>query len=150
MNENRFASLIFLMVGIYALILSLRLPIGNLREPGPGMLPLSISILLCISGIIGWFIRTKEKKSQRLTFPLMTRGLITPLKIVGITTSFILVVERLGYLLTSSLYIFLLFFWISRYRLWISIFLSIIIGIGSGYFFGKILSVPLPKGLIYF
>jgi len=146
MNKERAASLIFLSAGIYGLVFSLQLPLGYLREPGPGMLPLCLSILLCLSGVL-WFIYGKRKEGKTDWYG-MVKKLITPLKIVGVTGGFILVMGSLGYLLASSLYIFLLFFWISRYRLWMSIGLSVAMGVGSWYFFGKMLSVQLPKGLL--
>jgi putative tricarboxylic transport membrane protein len=145
MNKERAASLIFLFAGIYGIVFSLQLPLGHLREPGPGMLPLCLSILLFLSGVLG-FINGRRKRAERIDWHGMAKKVITPLKIVGITGGFVLAMESLGYLITSSLYIFLLFFWISRYRLWVSIGLSLFIGAGSWYFFGKILSVPLPRG----
>lgn len=144
MNKEMVSSLIFLLTGIYGSLFSLKLPLGYWRDPGPGMFPLCLSMILCLSGIL-WFtygIRKEERANW-----IATAGKLTnPLKIVGVTAAFILSVESLGYLLTSSFYLFLLFFWISRYRLWIALGLSLVIGVGSWYFFAKILSVQLPKG----
>jgi hypothetical protein len=151
-TKERFASLIFIFAGIYGLIFGLHLPLGSLREPGPGMLPLALSLLLILSGIPRFFQgRSKREEDEQQREP--TRGeslkkLITPLKIVGVTGGFILALEGLGYLLASLIYMFLLFFWISRYRIWAAIALSLVIGLGSWVFFGRILAVPLPKGIL--
>jgi hypothetical protein len=79
-----------------------------------------------------------------------TRGVIrkalTPLQIVALTAAFIFLLSSLGYWVTSTLYLFLIFIWISRYRWWVAAGLAIVIGTGSWYFFGKVLSVQLPKG----
>ena len=51
MSKERGGSLIFLAVGIYGLVFSIGLPLGRWNEPGPGVFPLALSILLCVSGI---------------------------------------------------------------------------------------------------
>jgi hypothetical protein len=72
----------------------------------------------------------------------------TPLKITGITAAFILFLQPLGYLLASTLYLLILFLWVSRYGLWIAIILSLAFGPGSWLFFKKLLSTPLPGGFL--
>jgi hypothetical protein len=148
MSKELIASLIFLLAGIYGLILSLQLPLGKLKYPGPGMLPLCLSALLCLSGAL-WIIfgRKMEEGEGKTDWKGSARRLITPLKIVGVTIGFILILERLGYLWTSIIYSFLLLFWVSRYRIWAAIALSLLMGAGSWYFFVKILGVILPRGL---
>ncbi len=89
-----------------------------------------------------------KKKKQKIGWVEWSRNFVTPLKIVGATTAFIFLMEPMGYLLASSLYVFILFAWISRYRFGLAIGLALIIGAGTWYFFGKILAVPLPRGLL--
>ncbi len=153
MTKDRAASLLFLLTGIYGLYFSVQLPMGRWNEPGPGVFPITLSILLLISGV-SWFIVGKrgaagknpvEKASRRD----IIKALSTPLKIVGITALLILVFNRAGYLVASSIYIFVLLFWVSRYRIIVSLLLALSIGIGSWYFFEKILAVQLPKGLLF-
>jgi putative tricarboxylic transport membrane protein len=147
MNKECAASLIFLFVGIYGLIFSIQLPLGNWREPGPAMFPLGLSILLCLSGVL-WFIYGKRKGEERIDWGGLVRKLVTPLKIVGLTAVFILTLDRLGYLVTASLYMFFLFLWVSRYKLGTTVGLAIALGVGSWFFFEKLLAVQLPKGLL--
>jgi hypothetical protein len=68
------------------------------------------------------------------------------LQIVVLTSAFILLLSPLGYLMASILYLFLLFLWVSRYKLWAAAGLAVVLGGGSWYFFGKVLAVQLPKG----
>lgn len=146
MAKERVAGLIFFFTGIYGLIFSLRLPLGYWREPGPGMFPLGLSILLCLSGVL-WFIYGKRKGEERIDWSRSVRKLVTPLKIVGLTVVFILTLDRLGYLITASLYMFFLFLWVSRYKFMITVGLAIALAVGSWFFFEKVLAVQLPKGL---
>jgi putative tricarboxylic transport membrane protein len=153
MTKDRAASVLFLLTGVYGLYFSVQLPMGRWNEPGPGVFPLTLSILLLISGV-SWFIvgkrgaagRNQAEKAGRRD---IIKALSTPLKIVGITALLILVFNRVGYLVASSIYIFVLLFWVSRYRVIVSLLLALSIGIGSWYFFEKILAVQLPKGLLF-
>ena len=73
MNKERVGSLIFLFAGIYGFIFSIQLPLGKMNEPGPGILPLSLSILLCISGTL-WLIYGKGGGEEKTKIDL--RGLM--------------------------------------------------------------------------
>jgi len=152
MSKEGKAGLIFFFSGIYGLVFSLQLPFGSLGEPGPAMLPLSLSVLLCLSGILWWIYARKKRevKQERRgkDWQEIFKKFVTPLKIIGVTAAYILTMTKIGFLLGSLLYLLLLFFWISRYKVWIAVGLSLLIGVGSWYFFGKILAIQLPKGIL--
>jgi putative tricarboxylic transport membrane protein len=151
MNKERTGSLFFLFTGIYGFVLSIKLPMGRLNEPGPGILPLSLSILLCISGV-SWLILGKGEGGEKTSIDLrgLIRTILTPLQIVVISAAFILSFTLLGYLVASTLFLFLIFLWVSRFKFWAALGLAIGIAGGSWYFFGKVLAVQLPKGLLPF
>jgi putative tricarboxylic transport membrane protein len=151
MTRERGGSIIFLAAGIYGLVFSAGLPLGKWNAPGPGVFPLSLSILLCAFGLV-WFVqgRAKDGEEPRQSLGGFLRKSATPLKIVGITAAFILLLEPLGYLLVSALYTFALFLLVSRYGLWIAAALAVTFGAGSWVFFTRVLSTPLPKGLLPF
>ena len=145
MTKERGGSLIFLLVGIYGLIFSSPLSLGQWNAPGPGVLPLSLSILLCVSGI-SWFIAGKPKRGEKteIDWHSMTRRLKTPFQIVVLTVAFILAMTRTGYLAGSFLYLFLIFFLVSRYKWRAAVGLAIIFGIGSWLFLVQLLVIQLP------
>ena len=149
MTKERGGSLIFLTAGIYGFIFSVQLPLGRWNQPGPAVFPLALSILLCIFGV-SWFIRGKGEREKQETVSLkeFVRKFMTPIRIVGLTAAFILTFETLGYLLGSTIYLFVLFFWVSRYRLWTALALAVAFGAGSWLFFGKLLATPLPMGFL--
>ena len=172
------------------MVFSTQLPFGKLTEPGPGMFPFSLSLLLLISGIL-IFIHGKGKVNPD---PALKRGalgspqifgihpcdkshtfkkvrdkswgflrggvkaamgggglknqLVTPLQIVGLTLIFSILLEKLGYLVTTLAYLFILFIWICRYKFWIAAGLAIVLGMGSWYFFAKLLVIRLPAGIL--
>jgi putative tricarboxylic transport membrane protein len=147
MTKERGGSLIFLAAGIYGLVLSIRLPLGRWNEPGPGVFPLVLCCLLCLFGMF-WFVRGKGEKAEPVGLGELLRKYRTPVKITGITAAFILFLQPLGYLLASTLYLFVLLIWVSRYSLRIAIILSLAFGPGSWLFFKKLLSTPLPRGFL--
>ena len=149
MTKERGGSLIFLAIGVYGLIFSIPLPLGRWNQPGPGVFPLSLSILLCMFGI-SWFIhgRAKGERKERADLVGFLQKYATPLQIVGLTGAYILTFESLGYLLASTLYLFVLLIAVSRYRIWIAAALAVAFGAGSWLFFDKLLATPLPQGLL--
>jgi putative tricarboxylic transport membrane protein len=147
MTKERVGSIIFLAFGIYGLALSLQLPMGSWGEPGAGPFPLIVSILLCLSGLKLFFAGQKTVDVDWKTFCTEQR---TPFQIVILTVAFIAALDRLGYLLTSTLYLFALLAWVSRYKIWISLAIALSIGIGSWYVFGRLLGTALPEGLLKF
>jgi putative tricarboxylic transport membrane protein len=154
MTNDRTASLLFLASGIYGFYYSVQLPMGKWNEPGPGVFPFALSLLLLISAV-AWFIsgkrsKTEEEKGETAGGSAFFKNLATPLKIVVLTALFILAFSRVGYLITSSLYLFILLLWVSRYKVIVSAALAVGIGVGSWYFFAKILAVPLPQGFLSF
>lgn len=151
MTKQQGGGLIFVAAGIYGLIFSTQLPLGKWNEPGPGVFPLIVSILLCATGL-GWALQRMPKRNVGKGFDIHTflTKLATPLKIAGLTLAYVLVLDRVGYLLTSLVYVFLLFWWVCRYKPWIAAGLAVLLGLGSSFFFGRVLAVQLPKGVISF
>jgi len=147
MNKTRAGSLVLFLAGMYGLILSLRLPLGKLHEPGAGAFPLIVSVLLAMSGV---FIFATARERVEIGWRELIKQQWTPFQIVALTAAFILGLDRLGYLLASVLYMFALLFWVSRYRLRLAFALAIAIGVGSWYVFGKLFATPLPVGVLGF
>jgi len=145
MKKEHTAGLIFLLVGIYGLIYSSQLPLGKWNEPGPGVFPMILAILLVLSGALTMVARIKEEKvKEKASWREFLRPLITPSQIFLLTIAFILSLERIGYLASSLLYLLILFIWVCRYRLPLAMGMAAGFGLGSWYLFVKILGVQLP------
>ena len=145
MNKEHVGGLIFLLTGIYGITFSLSLPMGRWNEPGPGAFPFGLAILLAFSGvmIIARAKRKKEEKKEGKGRESL-RNLITPLSIVLLTLGFILTLERVGYVSSVWVYLFILFFGICRYKVPVAAGMAAVFGLGSWYLFVKILGVQLP------
>jgi putative tricarboxylic transport membrane protein len=150
MGRQQMAGLIFLSIGIYGLVFSIPLPWGTWEEPGPGLFPLTVAILLCLAGVMKIVQNKGNEEGGGTDWREIARGFLTPMKILGVTLLFILILERLGYLLAAPLFLFILLWWVCRYRIRVALVLALVIGVGSWYFFGKILEVNLPQGILRF
>jgi hypothetical protein len=143
MDKERAGGIFFLIVGICFFSLSLTLPIGKITQPGPGIFPLVLSLLLSIIGILILF---SNKGRSEIAWAKDFENLAKPFAIILLTLAFIILLAKLGYLLTSFFYLFSLFFLVSRFKWFFSAGLSGILAAGSWYFFGKILGIFLPLG----
>gem|GEM_PF-886246 len=143
MNKDHAGGLFFLFVGICFFFFSIKLPIGKFTQPGPAIFPLVLSLLLSIMGLLVFF---SSKGKPKMDWAMDFENLAKPLAIILLTLAFIIFMGQLGYLVTSFLYLFSLFFLVSRFKLFFSASLSGILAAGSWYFFGKILGIFLPLG----
>ena len=143
MNKDHAGGLFFLFVGICFFSLAIKLPIGKFTQPGPAIFPLVLSLLLSIMGLLIFF---SSKGKPKIGWAKDLENLAKPLAIILLTLAFIIFMGQLGYLVTSFLYLFSLFFLVSRFKLFFSASLSGILAAGSWYFFGKILGIFLPLG----
>lgn len=143
MNKERAGSLLFLFAGVYGVAFSTHLPMGKLNQPGPGVFPLAISILLIVTGAI-IFVAGKNRAKVGLVAGLKNQ--IKATLIVLFTCPFIIALEKSGYLITTCLYLLGLFRFVSGLKWWLSAILSAAVALGSWYLFGKILGINLPIG----
>jgi len=148
MKKERVASFIFFLTGVYGLIFSLSLPMGRLSEPGAGVFPLIVSLLLLLAGTSMFFAGTEKAFANGFLSFLKEQKV--PFLIILITVVFIFLLEILGYVVTASLYIFLLFSVVSRYKWSFALTCAGLIGIVSWYIFDILLETPLPKGIFPF
>ena len=148
MIKDRVGGLIFLLTGFYGIIYSRGLPMGRWNEPGPGVFPFGLAIMLAFSGIMimARGEKTKEEKQEGKRQELL-RKLLTPLLIVLLTLGFILILERLGYVASVVVYLFILFLGVCRYKFLLAAGMAGVFGLGSWYFFVKVLGVQLPLSL---
>ena len=143
MTKERFGSLFLLLVGGYALIHSARLPLGNWNQPGPGVFPLLLSLLLSAIGVA---LLVSSKGGNPFNWKDSLSRQNKTWAIMGLTAGFILGFNRLGFVFTSGLYLFLLFFWICRFRVQIAAVLAAGITGAGWYLFVKILNLQFPPG----
>lgn len=141
-------------LGIWVIADSYRMGPKSFNNPGPGLYPFILGVLLCLlaiplcAGSLKDFrkVNTINKEGRGAT------GSQGHLKELGVAIaclfSYYLFLEVLGFLLTSFLFLFGLF-WIGNPRKWLLISLSSALTVGLAYLvFSIILKTPFPSGLL--
>jgi putative tricarboxylic transport membrane protein len=149
--------LIWVIIGIAMCIGSIKLQLGSLRAPGPGFLPFFSGALLGIFGLI-LMVSTalageKEREQPENSESRMKwnwRRSLTPLLTLGTLFAYILLLEPLGFMLTTFVCLLLLFK-LSEPRRWLMpLVLSGVTAVLSYLLFSVWLQAHFPKGLLTF
>ena len=117
---------------------------GRFKHPGPGFLPFGLAIVLIILSLILIFSKLKKGTAAAPFWP--HRSWLRPLLGVAILIFFALVVERVGFLITTFIFLVIWMGVIERVR-WLTI-ISISVGTTAALYliFALFLDVPLPMG----
>ena len=135
-------------LGVWIIIDSYSLGIGNFNNPGPGLFPLLLGIVLCLIGLPGFISslkyimtgdRIKEVKSIEYTDNLKKIGTV-----IFFLLGYALLLNILGFLIASFLFMVGLF-WIGNPRRWLLVFGSSLISTILTYLvFVVLLQMPFP------
>lgn len=148
-NRDLFSSIFWFFVGLGFIFGGVRLGIGQWRAPGPGFLPVvcggimsGLSVVLLIMTLsaksipLGKMYFWKEKTSWRkVSFSLLSLVL------------YMILLNYLGYLLTSYLLINYLVKFVGKKGWILSIVVALLVSMISYLVFQVWLEVPLPKGI---
>ncbi len=120
-------------------------------HPGPALFPRIVGSLMAIAGAL---LAASGARARDASEPVAwrrlhrSRGFVDALCVLGAVAGYMVVVERLGFLLSAALLLFLLM-WRLRVRplraLAVAAGLSALVHL----LFGKLLRVPLPPGLLW-
>jgi putative tricarboxylic transport membrane protein len=148
---------IWVLLGIGICFGSIELKLGNFHTPGAGFLPFLAGALLAIFGLIlmlgTLFSQARGEKNAESLKDLARRHrkrALKPLLTVLVLLGYILLLEPLGFLLTTFVCLLVLFK-LSEPRKWLMpILLSASTAILSYLIFSVWLQSQLPKGLLKF
>lgn len=156
-KRARLDGLVWLILGIFMCIGAIKLKLGDFHTPGPGFLPFLSGALLGIFGLIltfsTFFVRIgngEEAKDEEASVIWNWKKLINPFLTLLILFVYLLLLEPLGFILTT--FICLLFlFKLSEPKRWLTPFiLSVSTSIVSYLLFSVWLQCQFPRGLIKF
>lgn len=149
MNSDRWSYGFLFLLALFGVVATWRMPLGHLQQPGPGFFPLALATLLLLLALTGL---ATARSSVRDTAPAggFWGDLKSPAKIVLATGLAILAFERAGFLISVSVFLTLLFSWVSRYAWWKALVMGLTGGVGGWFLFVKLLGVAMPQGLLGF
>ncbi len=144
-------AIIWIILGIAVAIGSYRLKLGNLANPGPGLMPflLGIALLVCsFPVLIHSFLKMMRKTEQK---EKIIWSEIDFKKLVIVLTSLIgyaVILEKIGFVTTTFLLLSILFKTVDSQK-WFSVLIASILTVIITYFlFVVILKVELPSGFL--
>jgi putative tricarboxylic transport membrane protein len=146
-HRDRLSSLILLVFSFLVCVQSYRLPvgIGSWHDPGPGFFPFWAGLIMGILSLIAylkvlrtqgedigpWYSREKWKKV---------------LWILVIITAYAFVLERIGFVVSTFLLLFVLFRVVEKQRWGVAIGGSLVAAVLAFGIFDRWLKLQLPKG----
>jgi len=144
-HKDRFSPLFLLVVAIYFCIESVPLGIGSLRNPGAGFLPFLSGVLLgCLSLAI--FLTSGTVKGKASVF-VPGKDWKNGAWVLACLFLYFLVLERLGFIITTFFFIILLQLSF-RPRRWVGIvMISVLTVLCSYLLFVRLLGVVMPEGI---
>jgi hypothetical protein len=139
--------LFWIGLSIFAMIGSYKLEVGDFRDPGAGLMPFLIGVLLLLVSIpvvLKSFSRPRNLISEKTE-----SSPVNLLKIVSVSGSlfaYCLLLGKLGYLITTTLLLLFLFKTASS-RKWRFVILSAIVTAVATYYGFTFLGLRFPRGL---
>jgi putative tricarboxylic transport membrane protein len=119
--------------------------IGTLAQPGPGLYPLLVGVLLILASV-GVFTSTLLRPSiKSIEFP-KGRGLWQLLFITAVMIVYAVALPYIGHLLAAAIVVFGVLQAMGLRQWYLKIGLTVALSLGSFYLFDILLKVPLPRG----
>ena len=143
---RRYPAIFFILFSVYVCAVSYRLGLGSLHKPGAGFMPfwsgVSVGILAAIV-LIQDFVsrRAAEENREKVAWKSIALSLFFFLV-------YILVLERLGYIISTVLFVGIILKAIERKGWFLSSWVAVVMALVSYYIFKVWLQAELPKGLL--
>ena len=152
MQAERVGILFWFTVGLISMYGSTRLGLGTLREPGSGFLPFIAGCFISLMAVflfLNSLLRRREAQDKPSSF---WAGVLwhRPAIISLVTFGFVLVLERLGFILAGFFLLVILFKWVEKFS-WKKAMIIPTLTLGLTYLlFNVFLKASLPKGIFGF
>lgn len=154
MHDKRskiFEGILWLGIGLFICFLAFGFEIGSFNSPGPGFLPFLTGIFISIMGLIiiisQTFLKKKNLKTEMENSLLRVSPSPRFLYTISILLVYIIFIEPLGFILSTSLVMFCLFFDFEKKNYIGSLLFSFLTSFLSYLIFEIWLRCQLPKGI---
>jgi putative tricarboxylic transport membrane protein len=142
MTTDRLAGAALVLMGIVAIWESRAFPLGSLHRPGPAFMPVLLAVLLILFGVA---VAAMGADARRLLATGWSDWRHAA-AIFGCCAFAAWGLDRLGYRLTMTVVLAVLFVGLERLAVVTSLVLTAGMAWGSFYLFDSLLKVPLPRG----
>jgi len=138
-----------MIVSAVTISLSTKFPFGSFANPGPGFLPLSVGIIMFLLSLI-LFVQSFLRREGGEKAVLVKGATARVLLILASLIVYGLLLESLGFILTTFLLMGFLLLAIGSQRIVLALLISLFSAIGCYAVFQLWLEVQLPKGIFGF
>jgi putative tricarboxylic transport membrane protein len=147
-RRDKIGSIVCLVIAGIALWQSVRVPMGNIRQPGPGFLPFWVGVLLALLSAILWFEASFRKPAAEPARFLSGEGKWPYVVAAGVALLiYTFLLEPLGFVISTFLLLIFLFRVIGKQKWWVGVTGSILVTFFTHLIFRVALKVQLPRGL---
>lgn len=143
-KSSAISSIILIAFALAAWLEAVKLPFGKVSAPGAGFFPAVLAALLLGISLLVFFDALRERTRRRDDSEPLTWKKILP--VLGLLLFFALLLETLGYLVITVLFLSFALRAVERQSWTSTAFVSLIASVGS-YMIFKLLGIPLPIGL---
>ncbi len=139
---------VWLGLSLFVMILSYKLGLGGLHNPGPGLMPFVLGCLLCITSFYLLLASSLKREDRRETGKegIGKTRLGRLCLVLGSLIAYPLLLEWLGYLCTTLLVLIILFR--SMRNRWLSVLSASVLTVLVSYFMFTYLGIRFPKGIL--
>jgi putative tricarboxylic transport membrane protein len=149
-KRDALSGVVWLAIGLFVLITSVRLGLGDFSDPGSGFVACGASAIFIGSTLLmmatSWFNRQASTPLAEAWRGLRWRKVLI---VIAGSVIYLLLLDKLGYLLATFGFMLLLF-GLGRMKLWVLLLCALLSVAGSYYIFHNLLKVPLPRGMFSF
>ncbi len=146
LRRDHIAGGAFVAAGVFVLAVSHDLPIGKLASPGAGMLPMFVTIVMMLFGLI---IALQGRSSPPLA-EISWSDLPHAAKVSAVAVATAALYTPLGFILSMMLMLFVLVYVVERRGLLAALAFSIPIPLVTYTVFEYLLKTPLERGMFWF
>ena len=142
-------AIVFFVMGLWVLWQATMLPHFSVFGPGPEFMPNVLGVLLMILSIV-LFVTTLRKAHESGEVSMPTREAMNRIGIiVGAIFLYILLMETLGYLVTTFAYSAFMLLALWKQRWYYSLIIAAGLTYGFYWAFDTVLGVPVPSGALF-
>jgi len=143
--------IVWIGIGFIICLLALRFDLGSFHQPGPGFVALLSGLFIAAMGLAMIIARTMSKRRRQMApgtdhafrIGAWPRLIYT----VALLLAYVILIEPVGFILTTSLLMFALFFDLEKRNYFWSLFFAIATALVSYLVFEVWLHCQLPRGL---
>jgi hypothetical protein len=151
LNNDQGSSIFWFLFGVIVIIGSIPYGLGSLHRPATGFVPFLTGFAICILSGIGFIAGTKrQRKGEKWKSAFKGLTWHNPLIAFAAIIVYALVIEWLGFLITSFLLVGFLLRVIIPQKWWVVIVGATLTSIIFYAFFQIWLGTQLPKGILNF